>query len=573
MRYASLSALFTCVVATTAAGQAVNYPVSVDSAGNFGNDFSYFSQISDDGRYVVFQSQSSNLAPGDSNGRYDVFRHDIATGTTELVSLRINGLGSANGLGLSPDVSGDGRFVVYGTDAANAVTGDTNGTWDVFVRDMQLGVTERISVTSTGAQANQRSDPGRITPDGRFVVFESDADLVPSDTNGQKDAYRLDRQTGQLSLVSVTAAGVQGTGWSYHPDVSDDGQRIVFTSGNDNFVAGDTNGSLDIFLKDMTTGSLTRVNTTATGAQSTSSSCTWPYISGDGSTVAFSSTASNLVAGDTNGDWDIFAKNVATGAIERLSVQPSGAQANDGTRTPLSLSTDGNQIIFASLATNLVAGDTNASQDAFIRNRSAGTTERVNLSLSGGELNDDSWVPAMSGDARFVTYTSEATNIVTGNTLNERQIFAIDRFGSTGIGTNFCTPNPNSTGVPSQISAMGSVQLGVNDVVLMASDLPINSFGFFLVSRLQGFVPNPGGSNGNLCLTGPIGRYVGPGEIQNSGPGGEYSLAIDLTAIPQPNGFVSAISGETWNFQSWHRDLVGGAAQSNFTDGLELTLQ
>ncbi len=121
------SLLFTAFIATSA-GQGTNFPVSVDSAGNFGNDFSYFSQISDDGRYVVFQSQSSNLASGDTNGRYDIFRHDLQTGTTEIVSLRMNGTGSANGLGLSPDISGDGRYVVYGSDAPNAVPGDTNGT-------------------------------------------------------------------------------------------------------------------------------------------------------------------------------------------------------------------------------------------------------------------------------------------------------------------------------------------------------------------------------------------------------------------------------------------------------------
>jgi Tol biopolymer transport system component len=438
---------------------------------------------------------------------------------------------------------------------------------------MELGVTERISVTSTGAQAVQRSDPGRITPNGRFVVFESDADLSPTDTNGVKDVYRLDRQSGQLDLVSITAAGVQGTGWSYHPDVSDDGQHIAFTSGNDNFVAGDTNGSLDIFLKDMTTGALTRVNTTGGGGQSASSTCTWPYISGDGGTVAFSSTASNLVTGDSNGDWDVFAKDIATGAIERLSVRPNGGQANDGTRTPMTVSTDGNLIIYASLATNIVAGDTNGRQDIFLRDRAAGTTERVNLALDGGELNSDSWVPAMSGDARYVTYTSEATNIVTGNTMNERQIFAIDRFDVPAIGAVYCQTNPNSTGVMSQISATGSLVAANNNVVLAASELPSFVFGFFITSRTQGFNMNPGGSMGNICVAGSVGRYVGPGEVQNSGANGEIILAIDLNAMPQPNGFEAAVAGDTWNFQAWHRDSVAGTVTSNFTGGLEIVFQ
>ena len=112
-----------------------------------------------------------------------------------------------------------------------------------------------------------------------------------------------------------------------------------------------------------------------------------------------------------------------------------------------------------------------------------------------------------------------------------------------------------------------------NDLTLTAADLPPSSFGFFLASQTQGAVANPGGSEGVLCLGGAIGRFVGPGQIKNSGSNGEFSLALDLTALPSPTGFVAAMPGETWNFQAWHRDSVGGNAVSNFTDGLSTTLQ
>ncbi|MEM1452791.1 MAG: hypothetical protein AAGI22_27045, partial [Planctomycetota bacterium] len=136
------------------------------------------------------------------------------------------------------------------------------------------------------------------------------------------------------------------------------------------------------------------------------------------------------------------------------------------------------------------------------------------------------------------------------------------------IGMNYCGPgNPNSTGASSEILAGGSPMASANDVTLVASNIPTNSFGFFLTSRTQGFTSMPGGSQGNLCLAGSIGRYVGPGQIQNSGQLGEFSLALDLTQTPTPTGFVTIQAGETWNFQGWHRDSVGGSATSNFTDG------
>ncbi len=109
------------------------------------------------------------------------------------------------------------------------------------------------------------------------------------------------------------------------------------------------------------------------------------------------------------------------------------------------------------------------------------------------------------------------------------------------------------------------------DGALFSRNLPSNAFGFFLTSLTQGFIANPGGSQGNLCLSGSIGRYVGPGQVQNSGSAGAISLAVDLTQHPNASGFVSVQIGETWNFTAWYRDSLGGTATSNFADGLEIS--
>jgi hypothetical protein len=143
--------------------------------------------------------------------------------------------------------------------------------------------------------------------------------------------------------------------------------------------------------------------------------------------------------------------------------------------------------------------------------------------------------------------------------------------GPIGVGTNYCTANPNSTGVTGQISGSGSASIGANNLTLMTSRLPLNAFGFFLTSLTQAVTPNPGGSQGILCIGGQIGRYVGPGQIQNTGGSGAFSLLLNLNQIPTPTGFVPAVAGQVRSFQSWHRDSVGGVATSNFTDGLAVT--
>ncbi|MEZ6015051.1 MAG: hypothetical protein R3F49_08060 [Planctomycetota bacterium] len=146
--------------------------------------------------------------------------------------------------------------------------------------------------------------------------------------------------------------------------------------------------------------------------------------------------------------------------------------------------------------------------------------------------------------------------------------------GTPTIGTNYCGPAVlNSTGNPGRISASGSNVVANNDLTLEASDLPNSAFGFFLTSTTQGTVPQPGGSQGVLCLGGSIGRYVGAGQIQTTGMTGSFSLLLNLNQTPTPMGFVAVSAGQTWNYQAWHRDAVGGAATSNFTDGLRVTFQ
>ncbi|MEM9382858.1 MAG: choice-of-anchor R domain-containing protein [Planctomycetota bacterium] len=156
-------------------------------------------------------------------------------------------------------------------------------------------------------------------------------------------------------------------------------------------------------------------------------------------------------------------------------------------------------------------------------------------------------------------------NLFTGQTRAAFRVSTAD-----AIGMNYCSANANSTGSAAVISAAGTPSVAANALVLECSGMPTQSFSFFLASRMQGFVAMPGGSAGNLCLGGSIGRLVGPGQIQNSGLSGSVELPLDLTQTPTPTGFVSVQVGETWNYQCWFRDVSGGAATSNFSDGLSI---
>lgn len=141
------------------------------------------------------------------------------------------------------------------------------------------------------------------------------------------------------------------------------------------------------------------------------------------------------------------------------------------------------------------------------------------------------------------------------------------------LGAGYCGAVPNSTGVPARLTATGSASAAANDLTLRTADLPSGSFAFYLASTTQAHVPMPGGSSGDLCLGGSIGRYVGPGQIQQAGAGGTIELALDVTRIPQPTGFVAAQAGETWSFQTWYRDVGPSGPTSNFSNGRAIQFQ
>ena len=371
------------------------------SLGTQGNLDSNLPDTSADGRFVAFESQASNLVPGDTNSRSDVFVYDRQKRTTVRVSVRSDGA-QGNDSSREPAISPDGRYVAFHSWASNLVSGDTKGLPDIFVHDRDtdgdgafdepgaIG-TVRVSVRSDGTEGNGgESYAAAISTDGRYVAFQSSAtNLVAGDNNSTWDVFVHDRdadgdtifdEPGAIATarVSLRSNGTEGNGASYRPAISADARFVAFESGASNLVSGDTNATGDVFVHDRdadgdtifdepTFISTVRVSVDSSGNQGNGAS-TYPAISGDGPYVAFRSLATNLAAGDTNGWPDAFVHDQQTGATTRVSVDTVGGQGNHVSECP-AISPDGRYVAFASQASNLINNDTNGRRDVFVHER------------------------------------------------------------------------------------------------------------------------------------------------------------------------------------------------------------
>jgi Tol biopolymer transport system component len=418
--------------------------ISVASDGSQGNGDSKASALSADGRYVAFDSSAANLVPGDTNNASDVFVRDRQTGATTRVSVASDGSQAVdegtwpNLYSDHPSVSADGRYVLFSSHATNLVAGDTNGNVDAFVHDRETGATTRVSVASDGAEAEYGAFYAGISANGRYVTFISgSADLVAGDTNGRRDAFLHDRETGRTTRVSVSSDGAQGnrdTDYST-PVASDDGRFVAYRSWATNLVPGDTNDATDVFLRDTGLATTTRVSVAADGRQADELSYE-PSISADGRYIVFGSGANNLVPGDTQVAADVFRFDRVAGTLTRISrdITPVAGQWLPTGSTAAVISDDGRYTAYASTGGGIVADDTNGGLDVFVYDAESGTTERVSRTATGAQ--SGGWIPpfpgagvtvAISGDGRYVSYDSGATDLVDGDTNAVRDVFVSRR--------------------------------------------------------------------------------------------------------------------------------------------------
>jgi Tol biopolymer transport system component len=419
-----LAALCLPLMLQDARGQATKPRIvraSQDSEGSGANGLSNYTNVSPEGRYVAFRSLATNLVENDTNGVADIYIFDRMTGKVTRESLDAAG-NELNGDSLIPSLSDGGHWIAFDSLATNAVPDDTNGYRDVFVRDRETGTVTRVSVDSSGHDANGLSQRGKISADGRYVYFNSEAsNLVPEDNNGVVDVFVHDRLTGETRRINVSSEGTESNGWSWLAYISSDGFCAVFHSDASNLVLGDTNGLRDTFLHDRRSGETIRVSVVSADEQSNGAS-QWPSISADCRYVAFESNATNLVEGDTNGSVDTFVYDRATMTTTRVSVSSQGVEGDADSRYPY-LSGDGRYVTFYSDASNLVPEDTNGATDVFVHDRLTGETSRVSVSQNGSEGNGASSFPILLADGSGVVFQSDASNLIPEDQNGQTDIF------------------------------------------------------------------------------------------------------------------------------------------------------
>ena len=395
--------------------------------------------VSNDGRYVAFSSSATNLVPNDNNSCDDVFVYDTVTKNIERVSVDNTGA-EGNLWSKNPSISADGRYVAFNSEASNLVINDTNNAWDTFVYDRNNSTVERVSVTAGNVEGNQGTSVNAtfkniknvndvqlytpaISADGRYVAFTSDAtNLVTGDTNGKYDIFVKDRNTGAVERVSVDKLGNQADNGSYDASISSDGQYVVFNSSASNLVANDTNKTWDTFVYDRNTSSIERVSLASDGTQGNGPSVCVPFISQNARFVTFTSLASNLVSGDTNVNGDVFVHDRDTDTTTRVSVASNGTQANNSSYNP-TISADGRYVAFASAATNLVAGTANGINNIFVYDRDTNKIWCVSLSGSGTKGNAHANIPTYSADGNYLAFRSDSSNLVSNDTNGKFDIF------------------------------------------------------------------------------------------------------------------------------------------------------
>lgn len=355
--------------------------VSLSSTGEASNGDCAFASPTADATQVVFQSDASNLVPGDENSFEDVFIRDLRTGETELVSVGLDGE-EGDSASLRPSVSHDGTRVAFASRAKNLVVGDTSYRQDIFVRDLEKGETVRVNLGLQGEEANGYSGNPLLSGNGRFVVYRSEANnLVPNDNNGMADIFVHDLQAQSTERVNLGLGGRETNGKTYEATISDDGRYVAFYSRASNLVAEDENDHLDVFVRDRVLKTTQRVSLDHQGREIEGASI-FAKISGDGSAVAFVSGAPGITPKEGYGYNDVFVRDIQSAKTYKASVGSNGARSKAGSSDPI-LSTDGQTVAFASWASNLVDESSRTRSDIYIHKRDVGTTERVSQPNEG----------------------------------------------------------------------------------------------------------------------------------------------------------------------------------------------
>ncbi len=393
------------------------------------NGSSYDPVFDPNENYLGFSSDATDLIPGIQNAVTDGFVYELATANIERVSVGSSGQ-EANDFSAISGLSAEAELVLFTSRADNLVADDVNGQIDVFVHERAPGITYRVNVDPVGgAEANKLSLPGAISDNGKVLVFPSRAtNLILADGNAVSDVFALEPGAGNLSRISTDAFGTEGDGATFQVTLSSDGRYAAMRGESTNHGFANPDGVPQVFVKDLHTGNLAQL----TGGDPVLFSVL--DISANGRFVCFSARAGDLVADDLNQGMDTFVVDRQTGVTTLLARARTAypTLAGDGNSQAPDISADGSAIVYQSRAAGLDSqavetafGVRNTSQ-IYLQNLDSGDIKRLSTSVFTGEAgNDFSSSPVISADGRFVVFRSRADNLVAGSPIGNN-VYRVD---------------------------------------------------------------------------------------------------------------------------------------------------
>ena len=400
--------------------------LSKRSDGSFGTELSGDPSMSGNGRFVAFYSEDRRLL-GDPVPCCQVYMRDRATGVTKLVSVNQDGDPADHGGANGPSLSHDGGTLAFASSAENLVPDETDGFRNVYLRDADTGEITLITKGRGDEPANGDSFLPSLSADGTRVTFSSDAsNLARGDTNAITDTFVYDKQTGTTTLVSRGRNGKSAQGQSLLASISADGSRVAYFSTADNIAGRDTNFAEDVFVYDIASGDSRLVSRTRDGVAANNPSVN-PTLSGDGSLVAFWSFATDLAPRDTNGAGDAFVRDLDRHRTRMISRNRDGESGSGESDDPV-VSADGSIIAFQSFAGDLVRGDTNDSVDIFVYDVGTRSLELITRDRDGGPADGPSFIPSPSANGSLIAFESVAGDLVPGDTNDKTDVFVYRRF-------------------------------------------------------------------------------------------------------------------------------------------------
>ncbi len=412
-----------------------------------------------DGRYVVFGSQATNLGSPVWPGMTNIYVRDTVSGATELISRGMSGA-PANGMSDMADISGNGRYVAFNSGASNLVPGDTNGMVDVFVLDRLTGVIERVNVSASGQQTVLSCLSPRINGDGRYVSFDSaDPTLTADDANGASDVFVKDRWMGSVERVSAPPGWGDSNGQSFLPSISAGGRYVAFVSSATNLcMAFFVSGGFHVYVHDRLTHSTELLDRRPDGDPSHDSTNAYPWsISADGRYVGFGSDATDLTTGDVEGWMDAFVCDRTTGQVFRVSETSAGIGGNNDSDQP-ALSADGRHVAFLSYSTNLAAGASDSYANVYRSKWQQGAITVVNVAFGGGEANGHAYGGFLNADGSRTGFISYADNLAPGDLNGLPDVFnaCVTELASTLTNTPTSSWSPTPTATDTQTATATS---------------------------------------------------------------------------------------------------------------------